>query len=210
MYRIFEQLLEQKGVTAADVARGTGIAKSTFSSWKNGDSVPKADKLYAIAKYFGVPMEVFFEDGEDKITASRYEELKSKYASVTMKGFSPVYEVAAGEGRVNYDYADQYIKEEESEEYSWCEICGDSMYPVLFDGDLVRVHHQTMVGNGDIAIVKVDGESATAKYVEVADNGVWLRAENKSVFEDRFFSVQEVLALPLTIIGVVVELRREI
>lgn len=56
MYKVFEQLLEEKNVSTADVARATGISKSTFSSWKNGTTVPKADKLFLIAQYFGQPM----------------------------------------------------------------------------------------------------------------------------------------------------------
>ena len=210
MYKVFERLLEQKNVSTADVAKATGIPKSTLSSWKAGNSTPKADKLYAIAKYFDVPMEVFFEDDLEKITARVYEQAKERCANVEMDGISPVFDVAAGEGRINGEYADEYVQDDScSDEYSFCTICGESMYPILHNGDLVKVHHQTFVTDKDIAIVKVDGETATAKYVEVADNGVWLKAENKDVFEDRFYTVQEVLALPITIIGKVVELRRE-
>lgn len=62
MYETFKRLLEQKGVTAAQVARDTGISQVTFSDWKSGKSKPKADKLYKIAKYFGVPLEKFIEE----------------------------------------------------------------------------------------------------------------------------------------------------
>jgi len=62
MYETFKRLLEQKGVTAAQVARDTGISQVTFSDWKSGKSKPKADKLYKIAKYFGVPLEEFIAE----------------------------------------------------------------------------------------------------------------------------------------------------
>lgn len=64
MYETFKRLLEQKGVTAAQVARDTGISQVTFSDWKSGKSKPKADKLYKIAKYFGVSVEYLIT--EDK------------------------------------------------------------------------------------------------------------------------------------------------
>lgn len=54
MYDIFLKLLEERGVKAADVAKATGIPQSTFSDWKSGRSVPKADKLEKIADYFNV------------------------------------------------------------------------------------------------------------------------------------------------------------
>lgn len=210
MYQIFERLLEQKGVSTAEVSKATGIAKSTLSSWKAGTSTPKADKLYLIAKFFEVPMEIFFEDDDEKSFAQRYEELREKYFNVNVKGFSPVFDVAAGEGCINGDYANEFLADNADDaEYSFCTVHGDSMYPILHDGDVVKVRHQTLVTDKDIAIVKVDGETATAKYVEVVDNGVWIRAENKDVFEDRFYTVQEVLSLPITIIGRVAELRRE-
>ena len=57
MYEIFEQLLQEKGVKAADVTRATGISSTVFSEWKKGKSTPKADKRKKIADYFGVSLE---------------------------------------------------------------------------------------------------------------------------------------------------------
>lgn len=62
MYEKFEQLMREKGVTPADVSKATGIGKSSLTGWKNGSYTPKADKLYAISKYFGVPMDFFFDE----------------------------------------------------------------------------------------------------------------------------------------------------
>ena len=44
MYEIFEKLLNEKGVKAADVTRATGVSSTVFSEWKKGKSTPKADK----------------------------------------------------------------------------------------------------------------------------------------------------------------------
>lgn len=41
----------------SDVAKATGITKSTFSDWKNGRSNPKDAKLQKIANLFGVTAE---------------------------------------------------------------------------------------------------------------------------------------------------------
>jgi transcriptional regulator with XRE-family HTH domain len=59
VYEIYCKLRDEKGVKDADVARGTGIGKSTFSDWKSGRSAPKNEKLFKIAEYFGVPADVF-------------------------------------------------------------------------------------------------------------------------------------------------------
>lgn len=57
MYEIFKKLCEKNGVSSADVARATGVAKATLSEWKKGTYRPKADKLQKIADYFGVSLD---------------------------------------------------------------------------------------------------------------------------------------------------------
>ena len=54
MYEIYCKLRDDIGVKDADVAKATGITKSTFSDWKSGRSNPKDEKLKKIAEYFGV------------------------------------------------------------------------------------------------------------------------------------------------------------
>ena len=198
MWSVVEKLMENKGVKASEVAKATGIPQSVFTDWKKGRYTPKADKLYTLARYFEVPMEVFFEPID-------VETIKEKQFKI-----APLYEVAGGEGRVNDEYAQRYIEAEDDDGCSWCEVHGDSMFPVLQDGDVVKVHHQTETSSKDISVVKIDGDEATCKYIEIVKDGIWLRAENKDVFKDRFYSIQEVLTKPISIIGKVTELKRRL
>lgn len=62
MYKKYVALRDEKGVTDYRVAMETGVTKSTFTDWKSGRSVPKLDKLLAIAKYFSVPVEYFADE----------------------------------------------------------------------------------------------------------------------------------------------------
>ena len=64
MYSIFVELLQRDGVSTYQVSKATGIAQSVFSSWKNGVSKPKADKLKKIADYFGVPTDYLLRRDE--------------------------------------------------------------------------------------------------------------------------------------------------
>lgn len=57
MYSVFQSLLEQRGVSASDVAKATGITASTFTAWKKGTSQPNTQKMIKLAEYFGVPVE---------------------------------------------------------------------------------------------------------------------------------------------------------
>ncbi len=57
MYEIFEQLCEEKGVTAYRVCKSTGITTATISNWKAGRYTPKQEKMQKIADYFDVSLE---------------------------------------------------------------------------------------------------------------------------------------------------------
>lgn len=71
MYEIYCKLRDSKGVKDADVAKATGITKSTFSDWKNGRSKPKDEKLLKIADYFGVTLD-YLRTGEDIVPQDGY------------------------------------------------------------------------------------------------------------------------------------------
>lgn len=66
MYKKFEELLKQNGVTAYRVSKETGIPASTFTDWKTGKSKPKVDKLKRVADYFGVSIEYLIADESEQ------------------------------------------------------------------------------------------------------------------------------------------------
>ena len=75
MANIFEQLLQERNVSAYAVAKATGISQSTLADWRKGRCIPKADKLIKIANYFGVSVPYLL--GEEKKPVPE-DELKIK------------------------------------------------------------------------------------------------------------------------------------
>ena len=71
MYSIFEELLQKYGVSTYKVSKDTGIAQSVFSSWKNGISTPKQDKMQIIADYFNVSID-YLMTGKEKAGGETY------------------------------------------------------------------------------------------------------------------------------------------
>ncbi|MEY8322553.1 helix-turn-helix domain-containing protein [Lachnospiraceae bacterium 54-11] len=71
MYEIFAELLEKKGLKAADVTRATGIKSPVFSEWKKGKSKPNTEKMIKIANFLGVSIE-YLMTGEEKDSESKY------------------------------------------------------------------------------------------------------------------------------------------
>lgn len=57
IYERYAKERDSKGLTDSDVAKNTGVARSTLSEWKRGRSVPKIDKLEKIADFLEIPLE---------------------------------------------------------------------------------------------------------------------------------------------------------
>lgn len=186
-----KKFMEMQGLSISELSRQTGVSKATISRWFNEDKIPRFDMIEKIAARYDYPMDYFIDESfteHFKLTEDGWVWKEDYYNE-------PTFEVAAGKGRINQT-------DEKTGEYSTIKICGDSMYPSLHDGDIVRVHHVADdIGPNDYAIVKIDGDESTVKHVEFVEDGIWLRAENKNVFADKFYSVQEVMTLPVTIIG---------
>lgn len=194
-----KNLCDSRGITINKLEQELDFSQGSLR--KIDTNVPKADKIQMLADYFEVPMEYFMTEDE--------EQLKRAYEFAEwLNNEKPLYRVAAGEGAYNPQIVSDNI-DMGYEEYQYAEIIGDSMLPELRNGDIVKIKPQEQTTPKDYTIVKVDGEHATCKFVEIVENGVWLRAINKEVFEDKFYSIQEVMTLPVTIIGKVVSVERK-
>ena len=187
-YEAIKKLAKNHGVTITQVENDLGFAKGSLS--KIDRHTPSADRLAKLSDYFNVPLDYLFKD----VIVEHIDtnDVINEY----------IYEVSAGNGRFN----DGYEAVINNDDYSTVRICGDSMYPSLHDGDIVKVLHTKEVHPKDFAIVKIHGDESTCKHVELQTDGVWLRAENKDVFEDRFYNAKDVMTLPVTIIGIATEI----
>ena len=77
----------------------------------------------------------------------------------------------------------------------------------MVEGNVVIVKKQDDVESGEIAIVLINGDDATVKRVKKQAGGITLIATNTSVYEPHYYSNEEILSLPIRILGKVVELR---
>ena len=91
-------------------------------------------------------------------------------------------------------------------DYFALRIRGDSMEPRIHEGDVVIVRRQPDVDSGDLAIVLVNGDSATIKRVRKLSDGIMLIPFNPS-YEPIYYDVSTCASLPVQILGRVVELR---
>ena len=175
MYEIFVELLKKHNVTAAQVAKDTGISQSTLSEWKHGNYQPKADKMQKIANYFGVSVSYLI--GETETAIPTYDNIipMPSMTSVPLLGT-----IACGEPITAVENIEDYVAKPEPIDADFALRCkGDSMVDArIFDGDIVYIHQQPTVNNGEIAAVLIDDE-ATLKRVYVSDGTITLMPANQ-------------------------------
>mgnify|MGYP003300689777 CR=1 FL=1 len=94
-------------------------------------------------------------------------------------------------------------------EYCALRIKGNSMEPMMLPGDTVIIKVQQDVNDGEIAVVIINGNDATCKKIKKTPEGVMLISLNPN-YEPMFYSNADILELPVTVFGKVVELRRKL
>lgn len=85
MYDIFEQLLQNFGISAYKFCKDTGISQSTISTWKKKRNLISGDLAKQIANYFNVSLE-YLMTGEEKEGGERYY-LNDETAQMAQKLF---------------------------------------------------------------------------------------------------------------------------
>lgn len=196
------------GITQKEVADFVGVSEATVSRWESGhiDNM-RRDRIAALSKILRLsPLAIMGIDDTDLSTClPNMVPIDARTFRVPIVGrVAAGRPIVADEEIIGYEYIDnKYSKD--GHEYFGLRIVGKSMEPTIMDGDIVIVRRQNYVENGEIAIVLIDGEEATAKEVKESADGITLIGHNTAVYTPHFYSAQEVKNLPVQIIGRVVK-----
>ena len=96
-------------------------------------------------------------------------------------------------------------------EYFALKVEGDSMLPTIKNGDIVIIKQQSDADSGQICVVMINGYDATLKEIKKEPNGIWVLPHNHNCdFKPSFYSKEDILRLPIRIIGVAIEIRRSL
>ena len=178
-----------------DVSRDLGIPYSTLTDWYNGNIYPRIDKIQLLANYFGIQKSDLVENNSNIN--------KNIPILGTVKAG---YDWLAEENVTGYITDSDIIKsyEKNINEYFALKVTGDSMLPLLSDGDLVIVHDQDDVESGQTAVILINGEEATVKKVIKTNEGIELHAMNP-YYPIKKFTFDDMKNIPIKIIGRVKE-----
>ena len=175
------------------------MSQQGYAKYEIGSATPDPQKLNDIANLLNCSMEDLLNDHKKNPLPKR---------SGTK---IPVFgEVAAGipisaiEDILDYEEITEDMAH--TGEYFGLMIKGDSMEPRMKTGDVVIVKSQPTIENGEIAIVMVNGDTATCKKIKKTPEGIMLLSFNPA-HEPIFYTNNEIEQLPVRILGKVVELR---
>lgn len=150
--------------------------------YETGSREPDFETLEAIANIFNVDMDYLM----GRSTVERKNPISE---SPVPAGFQPlpqmdrvprVGRIACGEPILAEENIEGYDRVPHKWNADFTLICkGDSMAPKIKDGDIVAIHSQPSVENGEIAAVLIETD-ATLKRVFLFKDHIELRAENPS------------------------------
>ena len=186
---VIQEYKEKTGVSDSEIARRTGVSRSTAARWSSGDIRRVSEN-----------------------TAARLSKMLGYNVSPILKGMDIVAKLPVlGYVKAGYDlFAEEnYLGEEEASlqecrhgDY-YLKVIGDSMVgDGIMDGSLVLVRQTESIESGKIGVVLV-GEEVTVKRVLYKESMMILEAANPDV-ENRYFTAKEVRSIPVRILGQVI------
>ena len=190
------------GMTQSEVAKIVGITQNGYSYWENGKAKIDNESLAKLSRLFGVSIDYLI--GAD-------DALAGKSLRIPVLGSVPAgVPLEAIEDILDWEELPQSMAAG-GKEYFALEVKGDSMWPDYLPGDVVIVRKQPTCDSGEDCVVYVNGYDATLKQVRLNadDHSLTIVPRNQS-YPPRTFTAEEIQSLPVTIAGVVVELRRKI
>lgn len=200
--KMLRALRKNRGMSMKELGKVLGVSEGAVSQYETGKREADYETTLKAAEYFGCTVDYLLRGGEENPQKDviRIPVLGTVPAGIPLEAIEDIQDweelpasMAAG-GR----------------EYFGLRVKGDSMYPQFLDGDTVIVRKQDSCTSGDICVVYVNGYDATLKQVQLGDDGsITLKPRNPE-YPPRTYTASESEALPISIAGVVVELRRKI
>lgn len=176
--RNLRRMMDERQVDRQQICKDLDFKYTTFTDWYNGKKYPRIDKIEQMANYFGVRKSDLIEESkqEEALPSGAFAYDISKLHRIPVLG-----QIAAGlplyaeENIEGYTYTDL----NGGAEYFALRVKGDSMNALrINEGDIVIVRRQSEVENGEVAVVLVDGDSATLKRFYRTDSTITLMPQS--------------------------------
>lgn len=195
-------LREQSQLSQKEFAAKMNIANNTLSMYENDLRVPNDTIKSKIADYFGVTI--------DYLLGRAPIETGGDIVQIPVLGSIPAgIPLEAIENIVDWEDIPKAMCSG-GKEFFALKVTGNSMWPDYLEGDIVILRKTPSCETGDVCAVLVNGDEATLKTVKFAEDGSLTITPKNPSYPPRTFTPEQIQQLPVSIAGVVVELRRKI
>ena len=195
------ELRKSRRMTQSDIAKLVGIGQSGYSFWENGRSKIDDASLKKLADFYGVTVDYLLGGEDTPIRAfNRIPVLGSVPAGIPLEAIEDI---------IDWEELPQSMCSG-GKEYFALEVKGDSMWPEYLPGDTVIIQKTPQCESGDVCVVYVNGYDATLKQVKFGEDGSMTLVPRNPNYPPRTYTPDEIQSLPVSICGIVVELRRKV
>lgn len=158
--RILETMQREK-ISYGELSSSTEIPKSALQRYATGETekIP-IDRLEKIAKALHVDSKWLLGWEDHNTVPFGFEPLPET------EGVPLVGSIACGEPITAEENIEGYVEVPRGKNVDFCLTCkGDSMIEAgIYDGDLVYIHQQEEVENGEIAAVRIGNEATLKRF----------------------------------------------
>lgn len=201
------ELRRSRGFTLEELSRRSGVPMSTVKKISAGITKnPNIETLRALTEAMGCTLgDLDRPMGSEELARSGVNVYRPKSRMPLLGRVScglPSYAAEDIESYIANDFDD-------GGEYFGLRARGDSMNALgINEGDIIVVRKQSMVDNGEIAVVLVNGDEATVKRFNRQGDTVILSPQSDNPEHNpQIYNLKET---PISIVGKVVELRKKI
>lgn len=161
-------------LTLEEVGNAVGVGKSTVRKWENGEiENMKRDKIEKLSKVLKVsPMDIL---GFGDTTLETLPVKKIPVVSQISAGL-PIY---SEENLIDYIYFSKEKLSDDKEEFG-LKVSGDSMNKVFDEGDVVVIEKDSIVENGQLGVVMINGYNGTVKRIRYNNDQIILIPESNN------------------------------
>lgn len=204
-----------KDLSLREVDKLTGISYTHLNMIENGKRNVTPALLRTLANLYGLDYLDLYEKAgyidlvnDERRNKYKIDELGNPVKEVPLLGTVKAgYDYLAQENWIGTVDVDASLVKDGSE-YFALKVHGDSMSPVLIENDIVIVKKQDDFETGDIVVAIINGDEATIKKGKKTDNSILLQPLNNN-YEPLIFTNDEMKTIPVKIIGIVKQLKRD-
>ncbi|MBW4837633.1 MAG: helix-turn-helix domain-containing protein [Staphylococcaceae bacterium] len=167
---------KELNLTLEQVGDLVGVGKSTVRKWETGDiENMKRDKIVKLAKALRVSPSYIMGIEEEQPQIETLPVKKIPVVSKISAGL-PIY---SEENLIDYIYFATNKLNSDKEEFG-LKVSGDSMDKIFQDGDIVVVEKDSIVENGQLGVVMINGYNATVKRIRYNGDQIILIPESNN------------------------------